>query len=126
MPSNMETRRQHLRELVEEESPLELYQDEAAAALEGGDVPRYAMSTSEGSGESSYRENPNITVHDTLEGLLSCASSEAGDGWIPNSIVDLETGRGLNYDVRVVIREEPGRNLTDHERALVRAHGFQG
>lgn len=92
-------RRERLEQLADQ--CLEVYDADARAALDGAPVPRYALLTSEGSPESSYRDNPNLTVHDTRDQLAAAAAGELDGGWCPLVALDLHTGRELGLTIRV-------------------------
>jgi hypothetical protein len=62
--------------------------------------------TSEGSAESSYRDNPNLTVYDTTDELGEAIAGELDEGWSPLQVIDLETGADIGYRVRVEIDSE--------------------
>lgn len=82
----------------------DVYDDDAKTALESGNpVPRYALMTSEGSPESSYRDNPNLTVHDTTEAMGTAAANEYDEGWCALKMIDLDTGAELGWSIKVVV-----------------------
>jgi hypothetical protein len=82
----------------------EIYDGRARAALDDTvPCPRYALITSEGSAESSYTDNPNLTVHDTPEAMGAAAAAEYVDGWCVRSMHDLETGDELDCTVTVEV-----------------------
>jgi hypothetical protein len=92
-------RRSRLTELLNHEV-REVYDDEAQAVLAGKkECPRYALLTA----EDAHRDNPNLTVHETIEDLAQQASSECNEqyAWPPQRIVDLDTGRELDYVIKV-------------------------
>jgi hypothetical protein len=90
-----------LRELAD--SCLEVYDQDALDALQSGNVPRYALLTSEGSAQSSYAENPNLTVHATLDAMATAAAHEYKEGWCSRTMMDLDTGLELDWRIAVVI-----------------------
>lgn len=94
-------RRMRLREIAED--AMDIYDETTAKALKGGDVPRYCLVTSEGSDQSSYADNPNVTVHETLSALASAAADEIGGGWTPKAMHDLETGEEVGWHERVEV-----------------------
>ena len=79
----------------------EIYDDRTAEALGGEDVPRYALMTSEGSADSSYRDNPDLRVFDDLTLLAEAIAGNMEEGWPPVKVLDLETGEDVGYRVRV-------------------------
>jgi hypothetical protein len=85
---------------------LGIYDERVSDALESGRVPRYALMTSEGSTESSYADNPNLTLHDTTDELALQIAGELEEGWAPWQVIDLETGADIGYTVRVEIESE--------------------
>lgn len=95
------TRLDRLRELADK--TISIYSDAASEALESGEVPRYALMTSEGSAESTYTDNPNLTVHETTEALADQIAGELDEGWAPLEVIDLETGETVGYRVKVEI-----------------------
>jgi hypothetical protein len=100
-PNAQQQRRARLAALVGDHW---VHDPETAAALDGGEVPRYATVTSEGSYQSSYRDNPNVAVYSDLEALAAGLAGEIDEGWIPNGGVhDLETGEEVGYRIRVEI-----------------------
>lgn len=93
-------RLERLHELAEQ--ALAVYDPATIGVLTLGDAcPRYALVTSEGSAESSYADNPNVTVHGTREELAEAAAAEAGEGWIAREAIDLDTGEELGITYRV-------------------------
>lgn len=79
----------------------DVYSDRTADALDGGHVPRYALTTA----EDAYRDNPNITVWDDLDELAAAASGELNEeyAWVPQRIVDLSTGDEFSWELRVTV-----------------------
>jgi hypothetical protein len=95
-------RRDRLAELAEQ--CQEVYDAETGAMLDGKrPIGRYALLTSEGSPESSYRDNPNLIARDDLAIIGEIATSELGEGWGILSITDLETGNEIGYSIRVEV-----------------------
>lgn len=102
-------RRERLAELVEQCEGI--YSEAVTEALEpGADVPRFAMMTSEGSTESTYATNPNLTIWDDLDAMARAAAAEAEEGWAPKSMHDLETGGELGWSthIKIEMAEFPG------------------
>jgi hypothetical protein len=95
------TRRKHLLELAE--GCQSVYDDETARMLDSGPVARFALLTSEGSPESSYRDNPNLVARDTREEIAKRASFELNEGWCPLLITDLDTGDELGWSIKVEV-----------------------
>jgi hypothetical protein len=81
----------------------EVYDEDTRDALDTGKVPRYALLTSEGSPESSYRDNPNLTVHRTRGAMARAAAAELDGGWCPLQMVDLDTGAELGWTIKVTV-----------------------
>jgi hypothetical protein len=102
--TSQETRRDNLAKLAVES--MDIYHDGVSVALEGGYVPRYALQTSEGSSESSYRDNPDLSVHDSVDSLAESIASSLEDGWPPLQVVDLDSGEEVGYSVRITIDDE--------------------
>jgi hypothetical protein len=93
----------HLRALAEQCSYI--YNDAAEAALSGRlPCPRYAMLTSEGSSESTYRDNPDLRVYETADEMGAAAASSLDDGWPPRVMLDLDTGRECGYTTTVTVQ----------------------
>lgn len=89
--------------LVELAGDREVYSDAAKAALKSGPVPRYAMLVTEGTSQSSYADNPDLTVHDTIEALAAAAAEQIAEDWTPKRMVDLDTGEDLDWTVKVEV-----------------------
>jgi hypothetical protein len=98
----MQNRLDNLRELAGR--CLEIYDEDAKQALATGKVPHYALLTSEGGGDNSYADNPNLTVHNSLESLARQIQAEANEfpSWTPNTVLDLDTGQELSWTLQVV------------------------
>jgi hypothetical protein len=78
--------------------------DDVAEAL-GGRVPRYALLTAEGSDQSTYQDNPDLSVFDTADALAVSIADQLVDGWPPIRVLDLETGEDVGFTVKVEIEE---------------------
>ena len=61
--------------------------------------PRYLASTSEGSGESTYRDNPTFHVGSAWE-VGECIASSYEEGWACNWIIDLSSGQNVVWETR--------------------------
>lgn len=104
--TDAETRRARLKEIVADTPHVDIYDDETKLALAVGvHVPRYLLSTSEGSSQSTYADNPNLTVHETLADVARAIEGELSDEWTPNQIIDLDTGRELDWSYKVTVFE---------------------
>jgi hypothetical protein len=57
--------------------------------------------TSEGTPESTYRDNPDLSAYDTTDALGSAIASTLEEGWPPLAVIDLDTGEEMEYAVRV-------------------------
>lgn len=104
-------RRGRLDAFVREENPEEIYDDRTATALAGGEVPRYVLVTFEGSAESSYRSNPDITVYDNLDALASGIVGSSSEGWTPWRALDLDTGKEVGWTFTLTFDEETVANV---------------
>lgn len=91
----MNTRLENLSALADE--CMEIYSEATKLALESGDVPRYALMTSEGSAYSSYAANPDLCVYETKAALAAGIVAGIDEGWTPRQVVDLETGADVAY-----------------------------
>lgn len=96
-------RRQRLAELAEQ--CQDIYDSETADMLQKPLVPvaRYALLMSEGSPDSSYRDNPDLVARSSLAELEVYAARSLDEGWCPLTVVDLHTGRELGWRIRVDI-----------------------
>lgn len=71
------------------------------------ECPQFLACTSEGSGESSYRDNPDFFAG-TAEEVGEWAAGSFNEGWALNWIVDLESGKGAHWKVSVAVEEDAG------------------
>jgi hypothetical protein len=80
-----------LRALIEEEGPVEGIHNEDVRKLYmgGGRCPRYLGCTSEGTGESTYRDNPDFFAGDLRE-VAQWLGSNFAEGWAANWVCDLD------------------------------------
>lgn len=83
-----------LRAMIDEEGPIDGIHNEDVRELvvRGGLCPRYLGCTSEGTGESTYRDNPDFFAGDLPEMARWLASSFA-EGWAANWVCDLDHPR---------------------------------
>jgi hypothetical protein len=86
-------RLRRLREAIEGEQPIDgIHNPDVERLYEaGGACPRFLGCTSEGTGESSYRDNPDFFAGDAKEIGVWLASSYE-EGWAANWVLDLQTG----------------------------------
>ncbi len=83
-----------LRALIDEEGPVDgIHNDEVRELYrKGGPCPRYLGCTSEGTGESTYRDNPDFFAGERSQMARWLASSFA-EGWAANWVCDLDHPR---------------------------------
>lgn len=67
--------------------------------------PRYLASTTEGSGESTYRDNPTFHVGSAGE-VGECLASSYEEGWACNWIIDLSSGQNVMWETRCCLLGE--------------------
>jgi hypothetical protein len=108
-------RRENLRALADE--VREVYSDRVLEALETGGVPRFALMTSEGSAESSYADNPDLTVHESLRDLARHAADQAEDGWNVREARDLDTGEEVTVSYEATALLSDGRSAASWDPA---------
>lgn len=89
--------------LAEVSGDVEQASDEEVAhvVLEEAELtcPRYLASTTEGSGESTYRDNPTFHVGSAWE-VGECLASSYEEGWACNWIIDLGSGQNVLWETR--------------------------
>lgn len=95
-----------LQDLAEE--CMSIYSPRTQEALDTGLAPRYALVTAEGSSESIYQDNRDLTVFATTDELAEAIAENLEEGWPPVQVVDLETGEDVNYRVKIEIGESDG------------------
>lgn len=102
-----ETRLERLRKAVDEETPVDgIHNTEVKELYEqGGCCPRYLGCTSEGSGESSYRDNPDFFSGDA-KGMRDWLAGSYEEGWAANWVLDLERGEGVCWQTFVQMPRE--------------------
>ena len=87
--------------LVEVAGDVEQASDEEVSrvVLEDPELtcPRYLASTTEGSGESTYRDNPTFHIGSALE-VAECLASGYEEGWACNWIIDLSSGQNVMWE----------------------------
>lgn len=124
-------RLRRLRELIDEESPIDGIHNPHVLELFGAaerecicaeqdteghadgcpmaeplpECPRFLACTSEGSGESSYRDNPDYFAGDRDE-VGEWIAGSYGEGWACNWVVDLDTGQGVSWTTRAQLVDE--------------------
>lgn len=128
-PPNYAERLRRLRELIDDESPSDgIHNPEVAELFDAAgeecicaeqdtpghaagcplgelpECPQFLACTSEGSGESSYRDNPDFFAG-TAEEVGEWAAGSFNEGWALNWIVDLESGKGAHWKVSVAVEE---------------------
>jgi hypothetical protein len=114
------TRLDRLRELVADEinrphtddaaelSDVLHNDDVLSLYVDGGDVPQFLACTSEGSGESTYRDNPDFFAG-TWEEVGEWLAGSYNEGWACNWINDLETGSAVNWQTTVSLGDVSAR-----------------
>lgn len=92
------TRLRVLRELIDNEGPVDGIHNDGVRELykSGGECPRYFGCTSEGSGESSHRDNPDFFAGDLRE-VAQWLGSSYSEGWAANWVYDLDDPRAPNW-----------------------------
>lgn len=105
-----------LRALIESESPVDGIHNEDVRELYvgGGRCPRFLGCTSEGTGESTYRDNPDFFAGERRE-MAGWLASSFAEGWAANWVCDLEhpraPGDGAQIDWTVSV-ELPATSTT--------------
>lgn len=85
------TRLRILRALIDDEGPVDGIHNDDVRGLygKGGSCPRYLACTSEGTGESTYRDNPDFFAGERSQVARWLASS-FDEGWAANWVCDLD------------------------------------
>lgn len=119
-PPNYAERLRRLRELIDDENPIDGIHNADVAELHSAACeppehvearcPRYLACTSEGAGESSYRDNPDYYAAETLKEIGEWAAGSFNEGWALNWIADLDGEQYIAWDVQVVPRAEERRD----------------
>jgi len=86
--------------------------DVLALYVDGGDVPQILACTSEGSGESSYRDNPDFFAG-TRDEVGEWLAGSYNEGWAANWIIDLDSGQAVNWQTSVLLGDMSARRLLD-------------
>jgi hypothetical protein len=91
-----------LRALIDEEGPVDgIHNDEVRELYgKGGTCPRYQGCTSEGTGESTYRDNPDFFAGERRE-MAGWLASSFAEGWAANWVCDLEDPRAPGDGVQI-------------------------
>lgn len=92
-----------LRKAIDKADPVDgIHNEEVRDLFEnGGECPRYLGCTSEGSEESSYRDNPDFFVADSQRDVGKWLAGSYCEGWAARWVLDLATGEGLDWAVYV-------------------------
>ena len=125
-----ESRLKVLRAAIEDEGPVDgIHNDEVRELYEGGgECPRYLGCTSEGSGESTYRDNPDFFAGDLHE-VAAWLGSSYEEGWAANWVFDLDDARAPSWRAQLdwaVFVQLPAGSTTPtvlDSRALLDAAG---
>lgn len=122
---NHAERLRRLRELIDGEEPIDGIHNPDVARLHDAagkaagrplgelpECPQFLACTSEGSGESSYRDNPDFFAGDAEE-VGEWAAGSFNEGWALNWVIDLDSGQAVNWQTSVLLvskqqREEGG------------------
>jgi hypothetical protein len=83
-----------LRSLIDDEGPVDGIHNDDVLGLygKGGSCPRYLACTSEGTGESTYRDNPDFFAGELSE-VAGWLGSNFAEGWAANWVCDLDHPR---------------------------------
>ena len=102
-----ETRLRALRKRIDDEAPADGIHNEDVRRLyrSGGPCPRFLGCTSEGSGESSYRQNPDFFAGELRE-LGAWLASSYEEGWAANWVLDLQEGTEQAWKTYVQVPAE--------------------
>jgi len=109
-------RLQILRALIDEEGPVDGIHNDEVRELhgKGGSCPRFLGCTSEGTGESTYRDNPDFFAGERRE-MAGWLASSFAEGWAANWVCDLDhpraPGDGAQIDWTVWV-ELPATSTT--------------
>ncbi len=113
---NNESRLKALRIAIDDEAPVDGIHSDAVRELyeNGGECPRYLGCTSEGSEESTYRDNPDFFAGD-LEEMGQWLALSYGEGWAANWVCDLDDPKAPSCRSRLdwkVFVQVPGESRT--------------
>lgn len=106
---DVNTRRRERLNQIADARTESIYSERAATACQSGPVPRYAMVTTEGTMDSSYASNGDLTVYESLDDLSEAAAGQIEDDWTPKAMYDLDgdhfdpDGGNLGWRTQVVI-----------------------
>jgi hypothetical protein len=91
-----------LRALIDEEGPVDGIHNNEVRELygKGGTCPRYLGCTSEGTGESTYRDNPDFFAGERKE-MAGWLASSFAEGWAANWVCDLDHPRAPRWEARL-------------------------
>lgn len=105
-----------LRTLIDEEGPVDGIHNDEVRVLYGRDgaCPRYLGCTSEGSGESTYRDNPDFFAGELSE-VAQWLGSSFVEGWAANWVCDLDHPHAPRWEARLdwhVLVQLPANSTT--------------
>jgi hypothetical protein len=91
-----------LRALIDEEGPVDGIHNDEVRELhgKGGSCPRFLGCTSEGTGESTYRDNPDFFVGERSE-MAGWLASSFAEGWAANWVCDLDHPRAPGGEAQI-------------------------